>query len=174
MNRFKTVLLHLLRYWLFPLLTVLWLCFIFGNSLQDGAQSSEQSGKVHQIVNEVAQSVGIEEPISEKIVRNSAHFIEFAILSLLVCLDLQCFGILTRKQHPLSPLLALLSVPICSLFATVDETIQRFSAGRSCQWEDVLLDTAGAALAAVCFLGVFFLVRLVQKRLTGANSQSLE
>ena len=174
MNRFQTVFLSIVRYGLFPLLTVLWLCFIFGNSLQSSVESSEQSGKVHQIVNEVAQSVGIEEPISEKTVRNSAHFLEFAILSLLVCLDLQCFGILTRKQHPRSPLLGLLSIPICSLLATVDETIQRFSAGRSCQWEDILLDTAGAALAAVCFLGVFFLVRLIQRRLATAHSKPLE
>ncbi|MBE6546444.1 MAG: VanZ family protein [Ruminococcaceae bacterium] len=170
MNRFKSLFLPIIRYGLCPLLTVLWLCFIFGNSLQSGTESSEQSGKVHTIVNEVAQSVGIEKPISEKTVRNSAHFIEFAALSLLICADLLCFGILTRNGRKRSLLLALLSIPICTLLAMIDETIQRFSAGRSCQWSDVLLDTAGAALAVLCFLGVYLAVCKLRKCLSAKKA----
>ena len=159
MNHIKIALFRFLRYGLCPLLTVLWLCFIFGNSLQSGVESSEQSGKVHQIVNEVAQSVGIEEPISEKAVRKGAHFLEFAILSSLICTDLFCFGLVKLKAKPTALLTSLCAVPLCAILAMIDEYIQTFSAGRSCQWEDVLLDTSGAALAAVCFLGVCFALR---------------
>ena len=154
------------------LLTLLWLTFIFSNSLQNGEASGEQSGKVHKVVNEVAQSIGIEKPISEKTVRNTAHFGEFAVLSLLIGIDLLLLRLLRLGQnwrHAL--LLTLLPIPTCFLFACVDEWLQSFSPGRATQFSDVLLDTAGAASATVCFLLCFFLFRWIIQRKADQSKQ---
>ena len=62
--------LRVLRIAIPLLLTLLWLGFIFGNSLKDAQASSEQSSQVQEIVNNVASSVGVKEPISESTVRN--------------------------------------------------------------------------------------------------------
>ena len=67
--------------------TVLWLGFIYSNSIETAEQSSEKSSSVTEIVNKVAEKVGIEEEIPEKTVREMAHFSEFALLAVLICAD---------------------------------------------------------------------------------------
>ena len=143
------------------LLTLLWLGFIFGNSLKDATASSEQSGRVHEIVNEVASSVGIEEPISEQTVRTMAHFTEFAILGALLCLNLWSIGLPTlRRKQPWDLLWLTLSLPISFLLACLDEFLQTFSEGRACDFLDVLTDTAGAALGVFGSMALFLLIRI--------------
>ena len=123
----KSRIFTVLRYVLPILLTLLWLSFIYGNSLKTGEQSSEQSGKVHEVVNDIAQSVGIEKPISEHTVRKSAHFFEFAVLGGLICLDLWAFRIVSlKKKLHTSVLLSLTSLPICSLLASIVADAQIF------------------------------------------------
>ena len=145
-------------------LTLLWLGFLFGNSLKDGVASSEQSGKVHEIVNEVASSVGIQEPITEPTVRNMAHFTEFAVLGVLLCLDVWALGLarLSRDRR-WDFLWLLLALPTCFLLACLDEVLQTFSEGRSCDFADVLTDTAGASIGISVFLLLFLLIRLAFK-----------
>ena len=141
--------------------TVLWLCFIFGNSLKDGKASSAQSKQVHEIVNQVTSAVGIEKPVTEKAVRKMAHFTEFSVLGVLLCLDSIVFGLVPfRKKRCLDFLWMLGAIPLSFLFANIDEYLQTFSEGRAWQFTDILLDTAGAALSTVIFLGVFLLLRL--------------
>ena len=137
-------------------LTVGWLCFIFSNSMQDASASSGQSGKVHETVNKIAQSVGIEKPISESTVRKSAHFTEFAVLSMLLCLDLVAFGAI--KLSHVSALLSLSAIPVCALLAMIDEYIQSVAPGRATEWRDILIDTAGAATAVALFLGAYLIL----------------
>ena len=152
----------LLRYGLPILLCVLWLGFIFSNSIQNGTQSGAQSSNVHQIVNEVAQSVGYDKPITEATVRTSAHFLEFAVLAVLECWVLAAFGIL-RFSLPLwyLPLGMAAVLTDCALMACVDETIQRFSGGRAAEWKDVGIDTLGALLAVLCISAILLGVRLI-------------
>ena len=153
--------LRVLRIAIPLLLTVLWLGFIFGNSLKDAAASTEQSSQVHEIVNEVASSVGIKEPISEKTVRDMAHFTEFTILSTLLCLNIWALGFSPfYAKRRFDFLWLLLSLPTSFLLACVDEYLQTFSQGRTGDFSDVLTDTAGAALGSVLFLGLFLLLRL--------------
>ena len=144
------------------LLTLLWLGFIFGNSLKDAAASSEQSSQVQEIVNNVASSVGIEEPISESTVRNMAHFTEFAILGILLCLDVWGVGLSPfRPRRRWDFLWLLTALPASFLLALFDEFLQTFSEGRAKDFADVLTDTAGAAIGIAVFLALFFLLRLV-------------
>lgn len=162
MENGTNICLKLLRCGLPILLTVLWLGFIFWNSMQNGEKSGEQSKEVHKVVNEVAQSVGVDEPISEANIRTGAHFAEFAILALLECWTLAAFGLI-RQGQPLwrSVLCALAVIPDCALMACVDETIQRFSGDRAAEWKDVGMDTLGATLAVVFVMAVFLGVRLI-------------
>ena len=143
------------------LLTLLWLGFIFGNSMKDAAASTEQSNKVHEIVNEVASSVGVEKPISEQTVRNMAHFTEFCILGVLLCIDLWALGCSPfYARHRWDFLWLLLALPTAFLFACADEYLQNFSEGRTYEFRDVLTDTEGAALGILGFIGLFLLLRL--------------
>ena len=173
MDRKKNVFLTVLRISLPILITLLWLGFIYSNSLKDGKKSGEQSGKVHEIVNDVAQSVGVEEPISERTVRKSAHFTEFAVLGMLLCADLVCFGVITPKRKLcVSCLLALTAVPSAALFASVDEILQNFSEGRGPSVIDVLIDTSGAAAATVIFI-VCFVLTVFTLRKIGSKKKYL-
>lgn len=162
-----------LRYIIPLLLTVLWLTFIFGNSLKTGEQSSEQSGKVHEVVNDVAQSIGIEKPISEHTVRKSAHFLEFAVLGGLVCIDLWAFRIVSlKKKLHISSLFSLLSLPICAVFASIDELLQKTSKDRGPSVIDVLIDTSGSAAAIFLFILGFSLLYLFAKKARKKNNDA--
>lgn len=142
------------------LLTVLWLCFIFGNSLQNGVESDNQSHRVQEMLNQTFESIGLENPISEGLLRKMAHFGEFAVLALLYIGDLLAFGLVSFSQSLRASALAVFSaVPVCFLMASIDEFIQRFSAGRAPQFTDMLIDTAGALFAALCFFTVFSVIR---------------
>jgi len=153
--------LHILRVTIPLLLTLLWLGFIFGNSLKDAQASSAQSGQVQEIVNEVASSVGIKEPIPESTVRNMAHFTEFFILGGLLCLDVWAFELSPlRPRRRFDVLWLLAALPASFLLAGLDEFLQTFSEGRAADFSDVLTDTAGASLGIALFLALFLLLRL--------------
>lgn len=168
----KTRIITIFRYAIPILLTLLWLGFIFSNSLKTGVESGEQSGKVHEIINDVAQSVGIDKPISEKTVRKGAHFTEFAVLALLICLDLLAFGVLSiRKKLYVSSLLTLTAIPVSALFASIDELLQNLSEGRGPQVTDVLIDTSGAVVATLLFLICFVITISVIKKVNATSLQ---
>lgn len=128
----------------FLILTIASQAWIFSNSLMDGTQSSEQSGRVVEIVRpayqEVLPAVNIE-PTEENIhhyVRKTAHFTEFALLGFLGLLTVFFFGPKKRK-----PLLYAIPPVLCILTSIADELIQSAVSGRSSQWTDSLLDSAG-------------------------------
>ena len=144
------------------LCTVLWLCFIYSNSLKSGEESGEQSGKVHDIIGTVTAFLGFDKPISEHFIRKAAHFTEFAVLGLLICLDLWSIRLLSlNKKLVTSVLWASVSVPACALFAAADELLQNFSKGRGPSATDVLIDVSGSLTAVVVFIAFFSLLFLL-------------
>ena len=145
------------------LLTLCWLVFIFSNSLKTAEQSSADSSTVQEIVNGIASGIGIQTPISIQTIRKSAHFFEFGVLSLLVCADILVLYS-PKKNTSRSPLLYLCSVPVCALCASGDELLQNFSEGRGPSVSDVLIDTAGAAVATLIFMAVYITVCAVKKK----------
>ena len=163
--------LKLLRFGVPSLLTLGWLAFIFSNSLQTGVESGEQSHQVFQIVNQVTQSIGIEKSITEAFIRKAAHFTEFAILAVLLCLDLFAFKIVSihKKLYFSIPILSL-SIPVCICCAMIDETLQHFSAGRAPQVKDVLIDTLGAVFATGLLIAIFVIIRLILRRIQGQKT----
>lgn len=93
--------------------------------------------------------------LSDFIVRKSAHFLEFAGLSLLLCGAFTCSC--GRKKM-------VLGLVIASAYAATDEVHQIFVDGRSCQFSDWVLDTCGAIVGFVFFALVFFLAERIFAR----------
>lgn len=117
-------------------LAILWIFFIFAFSMQSGEESSQISGGI------VSMLIGLFFPHDfayigqlEFFIRKLAHFAEYFVLGVLV--------LQTLKQTK-CPKQVLVSLVICVLVASCDETIQLFSGGCSGKIADVVLDSVGA------------------------------
>lgn len=141
--------------------TVGWVCFIFGNSLKNAEQSSEQSSEICEILQEAADSLGLNIQIQSSVIRTLAHFGEFAILGMLLCADIIHIFVAPKD---LSPWLLLVSPALSLAVAVTDEILQKFSDGRVCDVKDVLVDFSGALLGAAIVSAVFLLVKYKRSR----------
>lgn len=148
------------------LAVLLWIGFIWSNSAQTGEESGETSSQVQEVINEIAESIGIEEPISEHTVRKSAHFTEYLVLALLICIDAALLSHACFVSYPLHTTLLMLSaLPMGFAVALVDEfLIQASTDGRGPSFTDVLIDLGGAAVGALLSLAVFFAVYTILRR----------
>ena len=108
-----------------------WMIIIFWFSNQPATESSEISGTTDQIGNIAGN---IEYPI-----RKAAHMTEYAILGWLAFAFSGTFE-MRQKVH----YIAALGFAFC--YASTDEFHQLFIPGRSGQFTDVCIDTAGAAI----------------------------
>lgn len=144
-----SVLLTLFRL-LFTAFAILTMLFIFSNSLEIAALSSQRSGRVMAFLNEMLAKVSLG-PLSEYAVRKLAHFCEYALLGFWYTL---CLRVYTRHtvRYISWPLFLLLFV------ANVDETIQTFVSGRSGQLSDVWLDFCGGLSGTLCALVLICLI----------------
>ena len=83
------------------------------------------------------------------LVRKTAHFTEYAILSSLFFLNLKSW----QKPKNSTSMNILLSLIFSFLYACTDELHQIFVPGRSAQFRDVLIDTLGASFGiAITYL----------------------
>ena len=148
------------------LLTVLCLAFIFGNSLKDSVESSEQSTAVKEFLMNIASLLGFEGDISVSTLRSFAHVAEFCMLG-------GCLGVLamylSRRNGSTSGIrclcFLLAAVGTGVFFAVVDELLQLVSVGRMCDIEDVMLDTVGIVIGvAVGTLAYFLFIKLINCR----------
>ena len=139
--------------YLFPFFTVLWLLFIFSNSLDNAGASGAKSGRVVKLVAAFFERVFAYQPDTAYltvIVRKLAHFSEFAVFALL--LSFSFYALCRTLQNKA------FSVLFCGLFAAVtDEFLQTFSAGRAPMVTDVLIDFAGVMTG----FGIAYLVSFV-------------
>lgn len=143
-------------------LIVLWCVMIFNLSAQSGDESSQTSAGFTERFCEllVPKFSGIDEAKRAEtveslqfIVRKSAHFTAYFILSLL---SLVFFSTVKQLKKPLYQAAA--AVGFCMLYAVSDELHQLFVPGRSAQIRDVLIDTSGALLAAAAVFGIKYLL----------------
>ena len=116
------------------------LCFIFGNSLQNGEQSMQTSGAVVEVVKPIVDPRDeIADETFSTYIRKLAHFTEFFWLGMAVC------GVLLSAR--VYPRLARLRGSEAALFlllcAVADEFLQSFT-GRTSSVRDVLIDFGGA------------------------------
>ena len=123
-------------------ITFLLVCFIFINSALPADTSSKGSMSVTDILNSFLSFLRISLVLSENFVRKLAHFVEYFTLGAFMFSAFRSFDV--RKTY------CVFLVPLIGfLVASVDETIQLFSYGRSGQISDVLLDFTGVTIAVL-------------------------
>ena len=131
------------------LLVVLMVIFIFSNSAASAGTSNGMSLTVSEWVRPVLNTVGLhpETDFLNFVIRKLAHFSEYALLGCLIAIAyrLQPWSWMKGK----AALLPFFIIPV------LDENLQRFSAGRSCELRDMLIDSAG--MAAGLFLAIVLL-----------------
>ena len=130
---------------------VLTLAFIWGNSLLNREQSSDESAWVLQLVSPVLELFVGKGRVTEHLVRKLAHFAEFALLGFELLFWFS--GVREKRKEML-----LLAMAHGLFAALTDETIQLFSA-RGSQVQDVWLDFAGATTGALAALLITVLIR---------------
>lgn len=123
-------------------LTLAWMGTIFYLSSQPAVQSSHLSTGVTKrfviIMEKIIPGINnLEFESLESCIRKNAHFIAYFVLGVLTLISLKLGSV--KKA-------ALWALVICIAYAMSDEFHQLFVYGRSCQFSDVLIDTAGALL----------------------------
>lgn len=140
---------------------ILWMCLIFFmSSMNTNESNSKSKGTINQIIEKgvsTTNGLGITDKhpseskiksIIEKInpiLRKVSHAGEFMVLTLLVIFALKTCGIKGNKIY-------LIALVICFLYACTDEYHQTFVNGRTGQFTDVLIDTAGGAIGCAIVL----------------------
>ena len=128
------------------ILIALWLCLIWGHSLQPANVSETESGRFLAFLGKIFPFL-LNTEFGMFIVRKSAHFAEYLILGVLLCMyfSMSLRGILGRFSVPV----------LVGLFvAFLDETIQLFVVGRSGEIRDMWIDFAGVALGTLIVLAI--------------------
>ena len=128
-------------------LTVCCLIFIFGNSLKDSAESTDQTMVIKELLGDIARFFGLNDDINTAKLRSFAHVAEFCLLG-------ACLGAISLyAAYKKSKLGFRTSIPfVCAAFAggvfiaVIDEILQLFSDGRACEFKDVCLDSIGVIL----------------------------
>jgi len=127
-------------------LIAVWICLIWGHSMQTATVSESESGKFLEILGKVFPFL-LSSDWGMFIVRKSAHFMEYFILGILLCMEFSTYlyGFLNR-----------ISIPVLTglFIAFVDETIQLFVPGRSGEVRDMWIDFAGVALGTLIVLAI--------------------
>lgn len=123
---------------------VLWIGFIYGNSLLTGAESGKLSGGITEMISNILSRIGINITIENLhlIIRKGAHFSEYFILGIIVLLNYIQYMKELRYFMPFSFI-------SCLLISIIDETIQTFIDGRAGSIVDVCIDTAGFTLSII-------------------------
>lgn len=156
---------------LLPIACALWIAVILANSLQTAGESSAQSATVVETVQRVAKAIAPESAIANAtgeaydklhlLVRACAHFVEFAVLGVL--LGWCYFAYTLQWKFFFIPCLG------AAFVAAIDEWAQTFVEGRAWETTDLLLDcfggVAGALFAALSVvIGLLIYEKSLQKR----------
>lgn len=155
---------------LVPVLLVMILIFCF--SAENGEQSGRTSGEIVRWIAErliphfTEQSDAEQAALIERatfFVRKAAHFSEFAALGFFLCLHLSVL----RRRIPI-PRYPVWAFAIGSLYGVSDEIHQRFVPGRSGEWRDMLIDSAGVLLGTLLMAGLLWIVSRNHKKMIDA------
>ena len=141
---------------LFAILTLLWTMVIFAQSAKNGEQSSDDSNKVVEFIENIAEKIDPDIRVSSFAVRKLAHFSEYLMLGFFAAMFM---GIADGRWLYIGAWIYAVSVAFCDEFA-----IQRFSEGRAPQFTDVLIDSAGALAGVLFALGLFCVIHWTKTR----------
>jgi VanZ family protein len=119
--------------------TVLYVLFIFSNSMKPSDISSADSGWVLRVAQESFGSMGISAKwLTEHIIRKTGHFSEYTLLGILLYESIRSYGFTAERRY-------FIRLTTGFMVPFVDETIQLMVEGRSGQISDVWLDCGGVA-----------------------------
>ena len=124
------------------LLPLAWMGIIFYFSHQPAEQSAELSNG---LVSKLIEIFHL--PFTDHFVRKSAHFSEYALLGIFTVNAMRLFF----SKNSLW-----VALTVCSFYSVTDEIHQFFIPGRSCQFSDMLLDTAGSAVGIFLWWLIFY------------------
>lgn len=125
-----------LKTW-YPSILIAVVIFIFSSF--PAAESDTQSGLIVNVLTSLFPDLQNVESLVT-IVRKIAHFTEYALL-----------GFFTARAFNLNKKSGWWSILACAIYASSDELHQTFIPGRSGEFKDVLLDTAGATVGAAIY-----------------------
>lgn len=134
------------------ILVGLMVIFIFSNSAASASTSNGMSLTVSEWVRPVLNTVGLhpETDFLNFVIRKLAHFSEYALLGVLI-------GLAYRLQ-PWSWMKGKVALLPFFIIPVLDENLQRFSSGRSCELRDVLIDSAGMAVGMMLVIAVLMIL----------------
>ena len=146
-------------------LVILWAAAIFSFSAQPATQSNKTSeGFTKKIVRilDVADKLTEQEidAIADNlnhVVRKSAHFCAYALLSVLIYLLLNAYEF--KNIHAV-----ILAVSLSGLYACTDEFHQIFVNGRAGQIRDVGIDTLGAFFGVSVFYVCSYVIKKIRNK----------
>ena len=144
---------------------LLWMGLIFYLSSQPGDISGELSmGITETVLRYIEQwwpTAGFDAQLIHHFIRKNAHFIAYLLLGLLAINAVSRSGWLVAKAEIGSSVARAGSVKqagiallFCVLYAASDEFHQLFVPGRSGQFSDVLIDSAGSVTGILLFLAI--------------------
>lgn len=144
MNKQKTLLIF----------TILWIVFIFLQSIQTGEVSGNTSGRITLFLVNSLKWLGLQVDFQSMsiILRKAAHFTEFFILGILLSYLYESYNF--ALKHGI-----ILTIFSGTMIAILDEFIQTFVEGRAGTIIDVGIDSMGI-LSAV---GIYLLVHRIKK-----------
>ena len=152
---------------IFRILAVVWMVVIFLFSAADGDESSKTSGWVGRTIAKVIYSdfdswpTEKQEEYIDKIefpIRKAAHASEYALLAMLIY---GAIGPLPGRKKDFQRYG--FSWLVTTLYAGTDEFHQLFVEGRSGQFTDVCIDSAGALAGLLILAGCLALGRKIRK-----------
>lgn len=150
-------------FWIFFILSFLWMSIIFFFSAQPAVTSAKLSTEtvdwllsssssersVIQYLSEILRSLD-QKGILEFLVRKLAHAAEYGILAIFLGITIYFSGRWNKKWQ-------LKTICLCCLYACTDEFHQLFVPGRAGQIRDIAIDTIGASCTVV-LIGLFFAI----------------
>ena len=134
------------------ILVGLMVIFIFSNSAASASTYNGMSLSVSEWVRPVLNTVGLhpETDFLNFVIRKLAHFSEYALLGVLI-------GLAYRLQ-PWSWMKGKVALLPFFIIPVLDENLQRFSSGRSCELRDMLIDSAGMAVGMMLVIAVLMML----------------
>lgn len=144
------------------LTVIVWMLIIFLLSNEPASLSSERSDVILRTVQSI--DLSLLQDATEFIVRKFAHLLAYFVLGMLLYLLVSEYKLSVRRTM-------LVSIILAAAYACTDEIHQLFVTGRSGQVSDVLIDTTGALVGVLVYVGLLQMHRRrVQKNLLATDT----
>lgn len=161
-------------YYLAMVCLLLWMIMIFSFSAQPVTESVGLSRKVGQKVSEWFVP-GFKDMPDEKQeafvvkidfgIRKTAHFLEYMVLGI-------WWGFLLLPMEKRGRWKVMAAIGASAVCASADEIHQLFVDGRTGRWQDVCIDTAGAATGILIIYGIVYFLHIQKVKTCQKHLQS--